>query len=151
DLPQKRALLRADELVRLRESKIRRPASPGMVAPAAYRAWFDRKSPSVIKRRRRAALSLATQIHELFLGGPVSPSNSADTIVTPPVEHRHLANAIRALAMDAVEKAKSGHPGLPMGAADVATVLFSRFLKFDAGDPRWPDRDRFVLSAGHGS
>jgi transketolase len=53
--------------------------------------------------------------------------------------------------MDAVEKAKSGHPGLPMGAADVATVLFSRFLKFDAGDPRWPDRDRFVLSAGHGS
>ena len=71
--------------------------------------------------------------------------------MTSPVEHRHLANAIRALAMDAVEKAKSGHPGLPMGAADVATVLVSRFLKFDAADPRWPDRDRFVLSAGHGS
>jgi transketolase len=53
--------------------------------------------------------------------------------------------------MDAVEAAKSGHPGLPMGAADVATVLFTRFLKFDAADPRWPDRDRFVLSAGHGS
>src|ERR1700744_6416725 len=62
-----------------------------------------------------------------------------------------MANAIRALAMDAVEKAKSGHPGMPMGMADVATVLFSRFLKFDAADPRWPDRDRFVLSAGHGS
>ncbi|MBV1827877.1 transketolase [Rhizobiales bacterium TNE-4] len=62
-----------------------------------------------------------------------------------------MANAIRALAMDGVEKAKSGHPGLPMGAADVATVLFSRFLKFDPADPRWPDRDRFVLSAGHGS
>ncbi len=62
-----------------------------------------------------------------------------------------MANAIRALAMDAVEKAKSGHPGLPMGMADVATVLFSRFLKFDAADPAWPDRDRFVLSAGHGS
>jgi transketolase len=62
-----------------------------------------------------------------------------------------MANAIRALAMDAVEKAKSGHPGLPMGAADVATVLFTQFLKFDAADPRWPDRDRFVLSAGHGS
>jgi len=67
------------------------------------------------------------------------------------VTHGRLANAIRALAMDAVEQAKSGHPGLPMGAADVATVLFTRFLKFDAADPKWPDRDRFVLSAGHGS
>jgi transketolase len=65
--------------------------------------------------------------------------------------HVSMANAIRALAMDGVEKAKSGHPGLPMGAADVATVLFSQFLKFDPADPRWPDRDRFVLSAGHGS
>ena len=65
--------------------------------------------------------------------------------------HDRMANAIRALAMDAVEAAKSGHPGLPMGAADIATVLFTRFLKFDAADPRWPDRDRFVLSAGHGS
>jgi transketolase len=64
---------------------------------------------------------------------------------------RRLANAIRALAMDAVEAAKSGHPGLPMGMADVATVLFSRFLKFDASAPDWADRDRFVLSAGHGS
>ncbi|MDF3062474.1 MAG: tkt [Microvirga sp.] len=67
------------------------------------------------------------------------------------VSHSDLANAVRALAMDAVEKAKSGHPGLPMGAADVATVLFTKFLKYDAADPRWPDRDRFVLSAGHGS
>src|SRR5215467_1427468 len=66
-------------------------------------------------------------------------------------EHDRLANAIRALAMDAVEQAKSGHPGLPMGAADIATVLFSRHLKFDPADPAWPDRDRFVLSAGHGS
>jgi transketolase len=65
--------------------------------------------------------------------------------------HRDMANAIRALAMDAVEKAKSGHPGMPMGMADVATVLFTRFLKFDAAAPDWPDRDRFVLSAGHGS
>jgi transketolase len=65
--------------------------------------------------------------------------------------HSDLANAIRALAMDAVEKANSGHPGMPMGMADVATVLFTRFLKFDAADPAWPDRDRFVLSAGHGS
>jgi len=62
-----------------------------------------------------------------------------------------MANAIRALAMDAVERAKAGHPGLPLGAADIATVLFTRFLKFDPSDPDWPDRDRFVLSAGHGS
>ncbi|MGJ5046932.1 transketolase [Bradyrhizobium oligotrophicum] len=67
------------------------------------------------------------------------------------VDHSRMANAIRALAMDAVEKAKSGHPGLPMGAADVATVLFTRVLKYDAAAPAWPDRDRFVLSAGHGS
>ena len=67
------------------------------------------------------------------------------------VSHESMANAIRALAMDAVEKAKSGHPGLPMGAADIATVLFTKVLKYDASDMRWPDRDRFVLSAGHGS
>src|SRR6202171_4163440 len=66
-------------------------------------------------------------------------------------DHDRMANAIRALAMDAVEKANSGHPGLPMGAADIATVLFTRFLKFDPAEPTWPDRDRFVLSAGHGS
>jgi transketolase len=67
------------------------------------------------------------------------------------VDHSRMANAIRGLAMDAVEKAKSGHPGLPMGAADVATVLFTQFLKYDAADAKWPDRDRFILSAGHGS
>ena len=67
------------------------------------------------------------------------------------VDHVRMANAIRGLAMDAVEKAKSGHPGLPMGAADMATVLFTQFLKFDAANLAWPDRDRFVLSAGHGS
>ncbi|MDB5522893.1 MAG: cbbT [Rhizobium sp.] len=65
--------------------------------------------------------------------------------------HDRMANAIRFLAMDAVEKANSGHPGLPMGAADVATVLFTRYLKFDPKAPHWPDRDRFILSAGHGS
>ena len=67
------------------------------------------------------------------------------------VDHNRMANAIRGLAMDAVEKAKSGHPGLPMGAADMATVLFTQFLKFDVAALDWPDRDRFVLSAGHGS
>jgi transketolase len=65
--------------------------------------------------------------------------------------HSDMANAIRALVMDAVQKADSGHPGMPMGMADVATVLFTRFLKFDSSHPDWPDRDRFVLSAGHGS
>jgi transketolase len=66
-------------------------------------------------------------------------------------QHDRMANAIRFLSMDAVEKANSGHPGLPMGAADIATVLFTQFLKYDPADPRWPDRDRFILSAGHGS
>ena len=67
------------------------------------------------------------------------------------VSHASLANAVRALAMDAVQKANSGHPGLPMGAADIATVLFTKVLKYDSADMSWPDRDRFVLSAGHGS
>ena len=67
------------------------------------------------------------------------------------VSHHDMANAIRALSMDAVEAATCGHPGLPMGMADVATVLFTNFLRYDASEPEWPDRDRFVLSAGHGS
>ncbi|TDH59510.1 transketolase [Dankookia rubra] len=75
----------------------------------------------------------------------------AAILARPATEERRMADAIRALAIDAVEKAKSGHPGMPMGMADVATALFTRYLKFDAGDPRWADRDRFVLSAGHGS
>ena len=73
------------------------------------------------------------------------------TTTRPAAAAARMADAIRALAIDAVEAAKSGHPGMPMGMADVATVLWTRFLKFDAADPRWPDRDRFVLSAGHGS
>jgi transketolase len=81
----------------------------------------------------------------------------SDTAPLPPLtpagdpKLRRMANALRALAMDAVEQAKSGHPGMPMGMADVATVLFGQFLKFDPTAPDWPDRDRFVLSAGHGS
>jgi len=77
--------------------------------------------------------------------------NETTTIKTSRVQHGLMANAIRALSMDAVEKANSGHPGMPMGMADVATVLFTRHLKFDPHWPEWPDRDRFVLSAGHGS
>ncbi|MEA2963391.1 MAG: transketolase, partial [Alphaproteobacteria bacterium] len=80
-----------------------------------------------------------------------STARGGDPTPVPRAQHDRMANAIRALAMDAVEQAKSGHPGLPMGAADIATVLFTRFLKFDPADPAWPDRDRFVLSAGHGS
>jgi transketolase len=75
----------------------------------------------------------------------------AEVLARPITPTRRMADAIRALAIDATEQAKSGHPGLPMGMADVATVLWTRFHKFDAADPRWPDRDRFVLSAGHGS
>jgi len=78
-------------------------------------------------------------------------AHALSPVASPDVSHTEMANSIRFLAVDAVEKAKSGHPGMPMGMADVATVLFSRFLKFDAADPAWPDRDRFVLSAGHGS
>lgn len=76
---------------------------------------------------------------------------AAEPIMATNVSRKDMASAIRFLAMDAVEKAKSGHPGMPMGMADVATVLFSDFLKFDAAAPDWPDRDRFVLSNGHGS
>src|SRR5262245_32696186 len=74
-----------------------------------------------------------------------------DEVLMNRAHHDRMTNAIRALSMDAVEAAKSGHPGLPMGAADIATVLFTQVLKFDPRDPKWPDRDRFVLSAGHGS
>jgi transketolase len=76
---------------------------------------------------------------------------AATSPVYSDVTLRDMANAIRALSMDAVEKAASGHPGMPMGMADVATVLFTQFLKFDPHHPHWPDRDRFILSAGHGS
>jgi len=72
-------------------------------------------------------------------------------MTAPTATHAEMANAIRFLSMDAIEKAKSGHPGMPMGMADVATVLFTRFMKFDAKAPKWADRDRFILSAGHGS
>ncbi|MBY0423444.1 MAG: transketolase, partial [Parvularculaceae bacterium] len=78
-------------------------------------------------------------------------SAAAPAPTLSPAAELRLANAIRALSMDAVEAAKSGHPGMPMGMADAATVLFTRVLKFDAAAPDWPDRDRFVLSAGHGS
>jgi transketolase len=102
-------------------------------------AWrFMTMAKSLLAASASAALAQPSA----FPGGGAAPDRA---------EHDRLANAIRALAMDAVEQAKSGHPGLPMGAADIATVLFTQFLKFDPADPNWPDRDRFVLSAGHGS
>lgn len=78
-------------------------------------------------------------------------AQTTDATSTTAPTPRDMANAVRALAMDAVERANSGHPGMPMGMADAATVLFTRFLKFDPKAPKWADRDRFVLSAGHGS
>jgi transketolase len=92
------------------------------------------------------------------MAGPVETTGAnpalaeqANILARPMTPERRMADAIRALAIDAVEAAKSGHPGMPMGMADAATALWTRFHKFDAADPRWPDRDRFVLSAGHGS
>jgi transketolase len=95
-----------------------------------------------------AGRSLATLAPEVF---PAMTATTRPSAAAPAATHDDMANAIRALAMDAVEQAKSGHPGMPMGMADAATVLFTRFLKFDPAKPDWPDRDRFVLSAGHGS
>lgn len=79
------------------------------------------------------------------------PTAAAALLPSSNPMHQAMANAIRFLSIDAVEKAKSGHPGMPMGMADVATVLWSQFLRFDPENPTWPDRDRFILSAGHGS
>lgn len=81
----------------------------------------------------------------------MSNAATANKTTTISATHKDMANAVRALSMDAVQKANSGHPGMPMGMADVATVLFTRFMKFDPAAPTWPDRDRFILSAGHGS
>jgi transketolase len=81
----------------------------------------------------------------------MSSAQPAKSAAPATASHKDMANSLRALAMDAVQKANSGHPGMPMGMADVATVLFTKFLKFDASNPLWPDRDRFILSAGHGS
>jgi transketolase len=78
-------------------------------------------------------------------------SHRAETPARPASHARRMADAVRALAIDATERSQSGHPGLPLAMADAATALWTRFLKFDAADPRWPDRDRFVVSAGHGS
>src|ERR1044072_1762246 len=79
------------------------------------------------------------------------PGEAAVSAAPQPATEAELANAIRALAMDAVEKAKSGHPGMPMGMAEIAAVLWREYLRHNPANPAWPDRDRFVLSNGHGS
>lgn len=81
----------------------------------------------------------------------MNTSNDPGTVPVGDKTLRRLANCIRFLSMDAVQRAKSGHPGMPMGMADIATVLFSEFMKFDPEDPKWFDRDRFLISNGHGS
>ena len=113
-----------------------------------------------ISRRRLRFVDSTAYHHAIpspFRINPMTSNSNAvaklhgEVVPMSRAEHDRMANAIRALAMDAVEQAKSGHPGLPMGAADIATVLFTQFLKYDIADTKWPDRDRFILSAGHGS
>src|SRR5262249_35752014 len=116
---------------------------------AGYPVFFD--SPRARARASRELTRLARDMTQSPLAAAATSIRRDDRVPAMRPQHARMANAIRALAMDAVEQAKSGHPGLPMGATDVATVLFTRFLKFDPTDPHWPDRDRFVLSAGHGS
>ena len=130
----------------------RRHSTRACLAMLAVRRRFHSRG----RMRRAAAPASSMTIPHPFSrrAAAVAPAPRFAASGQPPIaraEHDRMANAIRALAMDAVEQAKSGHPGLPMGAADIATVLFTRFLKFDPADPHWPDRDRFVLSAGHGS
>ena len=120
-------------------------------------AFFDSPRPRARASPEQPPLGPAMTSPKSLLAAAAAPAAQPTAMRrderAPATRARHdrMANTIRALAMDAVEQAKSGHPGLPMGAADIATVLFTRFLKFDAADPAWPDRDRFVLSAGHGS
>src|SRR5262245_36275942 len=111
-----------------------------MVEPRASRF---RPRPDSKTRNPMPPLAVSAAAASMTADASASPSARA--------QHQRMANAIRALAMDAVEQAKSGHPGMPMGVADIATVLFTQVMKFDPNDPTWPDRDRFVLSAGHGS
>lgn len=106
---------------------------------------------SVIPRRMKPFWTRIV-LRQRHRRNPVNPSQgkTAETMTNSDKQNQ-MANAIRFLSMDAVEKANSGHPGLPMGAADIATTLYTRFLSHDPQNPHWPDRDRFVLSAGHGS
>src|SRR5262249_5463322 len=125
-------------------SKAARRIAPGLQVPIA--GAFPGPIAGVMTKPDRLSANAVAKA-SAFSTAAAEPHGEA----VSRADHDRMANAIRALAMDAVEQATSGHPGLPMGAADIATVLFTRFLKFDPADPAWPDRDRFVLSAGHGS
>src|SRR4029078_4760082 len=105
------------------------------------------------RQHRRQDPPLATTEPDTQPRAEPTPAQTlrARLLARPASEARRMADAIRALAIDAVEAAKSGHPGMPMGMADVATALWRRFHKLDAADPSWPDRHPLVLSAGHGS
>src|SRR6218665_2784637 len=127
------------------------PACKALPAVSATRfSWHP-----VLKRAKSAPAALDATVPPPKGGGiriiPFQPCSGAFQMSLDPARLGPMANAIRALAMDAVQAANSGHPGMPMGMADVATVLFQNYLKFDPADPKWADRDRFVLSAGHGS
>src|SRR5437764_8878819 len=110
-----------------------------------------RSAAAIDLARRAGAGCRLTRASPPIKGAAGASARLAHPRESMAVEPRLLANAIRALAMDAVQAANSGHPGMPMGMADVATILFTEYLNYDPRDPRWPDRDRFILSAGHGS
>src|SRR6266702_8739511 len=119
-------------------------------------AFFDPPGPRARASPSNTVGSAMTSPKSLFAAAasPAAQTTAVrrdDHAVASRARHDRMANALRALAMDAVEQAKSGHPGLPMGMADIATVLFTQFLRFDPQAPDWPDRDRFVVSNGHGS
>ena len=107
--------------------------------------------PDLLTRRRHLLFVRAILLNDAGGGRYAQLAVDLRDIMTSREKHDRMANAIRFLSMDAVEKAKSGHPGMPMGMADVATVLFTKYMKYDPKWPEWPDRDRFILSAGHGS
>ena len=127
---------------------IRPPRTNPPPRPVARRVGRLYSKPRPIRSRRCPVLASIAPTPDASQNPALAAQ--AEILARPMTEERRLANAVRALAIDGVEAAKSGHPGMPMGMADVATVLFTRFLKYDAADPRWADRDRFVLSAGHG-
>src|SRR5579872_250538 len=140
-------------VLRDRTVNVRMPLCPNVFAPLCMARrcgshHIDSRGSHAIQPTQKA-FSMTAKASPTAAVAPAGRREQPAAATT--AAHDRMANAIRALAMDAVEQAKSGHPGLPMGAADIATVLFTGFLKFDPADPAWPDRDRFVLSAGHGS
>src|SRR5262249_17724163 len=120
--------------------------------PRSLRAYMTNPYRTRDARQVKAAQAFSTRSRRpLMAAAPQFKPRAEQAPPAPKASKAEMADALRVLAMDAVEKANSGHPGMPMGMADVAAGLSTRFLKYDASRPDWPDRDRFVLSAGHGS